>query len=216
MGFLSLRIATFVVIGLGFCAWVVALAGIATITDDCYDNYLGDGQYLYKGTSTVLTGLNQNCVRGLQFQWWGVWFEFIVLVYALVYCFTNTLAQHQATLSGLLATVTAINMWNARVFMYQGANASSTEFNIGFPYAVASRQSGLNTAAAGYVMFCTFNLMLLLLIGSGFLWFGDHSSHRAGAASSGLERGPPPTFTPMAFAAPAYSPRATGDPAVTR
>lgn len=176
----------------GFAAWVVALAGIATITADCYNNYLGDGNYVGH------PGLGMNCVRGLQFQWWGVWFEFIVLAYILSVVFLKSLPAHQATLTALLATVTAINMLNARLFM----DGSSSNY----VYEVASRQSGLNVAAAGYVMFCTFNLILVLLLGSGLVWFKESDyvvGDGAKASAAAVARGPGPNFAqPATFASP--------------
>lgn len=207
------------IIVLGFCAWVVALAGISEVTNDCYVSYWGNGFYDTRSAPGVLTYLGMNCVRGLQFQWWGVWFEFIVLVMIAAFAATKNLPAHQATLTGLLATVTAINMMNARIFMQ---TVSSN-----FVYEVSNRQSGLNVAAAGYVMFCTFNLMLVLLLGSGLVWFKEqgHDQHVVGYGNKGAAAasGPGPNFAqPATFASPlsgggarAYLPGGTNTGEVT-
>ena len=90
-------------------------------------------------------------------------------------------------------------MYNAMLFMQV---ASAVPWN--FVILVATRQSGLNTAAAGYVMFCAFNCILMLLLGSGLVWFGEEDYYIGGrGASSAIARGPAPNFAaPATFASP--------------
>lgn len=135
----NVRAVVLVWCAFAFLTWIVALAGMSAVTRDCY---------------RALD--NDNCVRGLQYEWWGVWFEFVMIIIIAAVAFMNRLEMHQLTLLTFIAILTSILTWSARSVMVNGSYVD----------LVSNREAAKHTAAAGFVLLCIANFLLILLLGS--------------------------------------------------
>lgn len=120
-----------------FLAWIVGLAGMAALSHNChkFDTWGG-------------------CARSLQYEWWGIWFEFFLLIWVLVVSFSDKLYVNQLSLLTFLAICTMVLMWSARSCM------------VGFDYisTIQGYAGPKNCAAAGFVMLCIFNFLIIFFL----------------------------------------------------
>lgn len=182
------RWVVLVIAVLTVAVWVVGIAGMAAITHDCHENI---------STS--------DCARGLQYEWWGLWFEFFLVIAIIVVALRDKLEANQLTLLTFLAIVTGVLMWSARSVMVVGSYAS----------LVSTVNSHKNTAAAGFVMVCISNFLLIILLGSVgrvvSTFGGDGAGHdkaAPGVPTVSMSAGP-------MIAAPIYTPPPMGTNSLT-
>lgn len=122
-------------------AWVVAIAGLGAITHEC--------------NQEQESGLD--CARGLQYQWWGLFFELILVVAIYIIAMKDGIAASHSSINAFLAICTSVLMLTARDFMSS---------NNAFLMTYSAKRSAMNAGSAGFVMLCILNFILILLVGA--------------------------------------------------
>lgn len=87
-------------------------------------------------------------------QWWAIWFELFVLLAFVIQHARAQLAAVSPALLTFLAIVTSVLM------------SAASDVLLSLTDAASSIKSGLDAAAAGLVMLCVVNFLLIMLLGS--------------------------------------------------
>jgi hypothetical protein len=95
---------------------------------------------------------SNTCARALQYEWYTVWFELFMLVGLLCLGYSSNFHVYKPALLAFLVLATNSMMWSAHSFMTVGSFASK---------AVTQ-----NAAAAGMVLLCIVNYLLIWFVGA--------------------------------------------------
>ncbi|GIL43400.1 hypothetical protein Vafri_1169 [Volvox africanus] len=118
---------------LALIGWLVALGGIAKLNSDC-NNYYG--------------GVERICSDRLGYQWWGIWFGFVLAVVILVLTILGKVEAWGSTLQAFCAACLSVTMVDADSM-------------------IDSSLAAVNAALAGFIILSVALMFLIIVLGMG-------------------------------------------------
>ncbi|GIL43399.1 hypothetical protein Vafri_1169 [Volvox africanus] len=136
----NIKSKALIIIGtvLALIGWLVALGGIAKLNSDC-NNY-------YEGVEKV-------CSDSLGYQWWGIWFGFVLAVIILVLTILGKVEAWGSTLQAFCAACLSVTMVDADVFYKL--------------FMLSSIMPSVNAALAGFIILSVALMFLIIVLGMG-------------------------------------------------
>jgi len=129
-----------VAILLNIISFIVALGGLAANTKYCREN-------------SNFT----KCGSQYQLEWWSIFFEFFIMVIMLITCFANAFDKARQIYLTFLSISTVLLTLTAREFV--------TDFFSDDTVASTYKSAANDAAAAGSIMMCVFNFVLIIIVG---------------------------------------------------
>ncbi|MEW5304267.1 MAG: hypothetical protein WDW38_011290 [Sanguina aurantia] len=131
----------------GLLSWVVALGGLGATTSFCDANRPAGSGHGF-------------CATSYQVEWWSIWFEFILLCIMLATVFINAFERARFIYLTYLSMATVLLTISARNFI-------NSTFITGGLDLQTYKGTAYNAAAAGCILMCCCNYMLIAFVGVG-------------------------------------------------
>lgn len=153
---------------LGFIAWIIAMGGLAATTADCKSQSSEDNTVTFT-----------SCAQAYQQDWWGIWFEFFLLVSMLSCAFIDAFDRARLIFLTYLSMVTILLTLTSTKFITEGFKYYTSP-DTGATTLKDVKFDGYGATATGTVLLCIINFALIIFTGKDIAYAGGSNAGYGG------------------------------------